>query len=125
MTPRACGHYHCVAGDVDQEIRTYSETRNHIEVEVNPCQVCLNVDEGDREAPEDVNGVPEHLDFRGTERIEICKRVVADVEVEVRITSQEANRILADETGQARMVVPRPVVVEAGALVRLVTFNAS
>jgi hypothetical protein len=111
MAARARSHYRRVAGDVDQKVCARAETGNHIEAEVHPCQVCLNIDEEDREAPEDVNGVSAHLDFRRTERVEICQRVVTDVGVEVRVPTRKTDRIFTDKPLERGMVVPRPIMV--------------
>src|SRR5215470_12471584 len=45
------------------------------------------------------------------------KRIVKDIGVQVHLASGEPDRVLADKALMGRAVVPRPVVVEAGAVV--------
>lgn len=50
-------------------------------------------------------------------RITPHNRIVEGVRIGIEIISRNANRILTDEPAPAGIIVPRPVVIEAGAVI--------
>jgi len=48
-----------------------------------------------------------------TQRIDVPDRIVSAIRIEIDVTGAELKGIFADEAGEPRVVVPRPVVVEA------------